>query len=123
MLTGFEKIVEERIRVAQRKGEFDNLDGAGKSLRQDDMSRVPQELRMAYKILKNADCLPPEVELHKEILTTEKMLSTLKDEQQRYKAIQKLNFLVMKFNTMTTRSIRFEIPQKYEESVLKKLEA
>ena len=123
MLTGFEKIVEERIRVAQRKGEFDNLDGAGKPLRQDDMSRVPQELRMAYKILKNADCLPPEVELHKEILTTEKMLSTLKDEQQRYKAIQKLNFLVMKFNTMTTRSIRFEIPQKYEESVLKKLEA
>jgi hypothetical protein len=30
MIPGFEKIVEERILIAQRKGDFDNLEGAGK---------------------------------------------------------------------------------------------
>jgi hypothetical protein len=121
MFTGFERLVEERILAAQRNGEFENLAGAGKPLASEDMSRVPQELRMAYKILKNADCLPPEIELQKEIVTTEKMLSSLKDEQQRYKAMKKLNFLIMKFNTMTNRSIQFEIPQKYEEALVRKM--
>ncbi|MFW5875018.1 MAG: DnaJ family domain-containing protein, partial [bacterium] len=62
IFTGFEKIVEERILAAQRRGEFDNLKGSGKPLEHEDLSRVPQELRLAYKILKNADCLPPEIE-------------------------------------------------------------
>lgn len=121
MNTGFEKLVEERILAAQRKGEFDNLEGAGKPLAPEDMSRVPQELRIAYKILKNADCLPPEIELQKEIITTEKMLAGVKDEQERYRVMKKLNFLIMKFNTMTNRSIRFEIPQKYEEALMSKM--
>ncbi len=121
MFTGFEKLVEERILAAQRNGEFKNLEGAGKPLAPESMSRIPQELRLAYKILKNADCLPPEVELQKEIITTEKMLSRLKDEQQRYKAMKKLNFLIMKFNTLTNRSIQFEIPQKYEEALVSKM--
>lgn len=121
MLAGFEKLVEERIRAAQRNGEFDNLEGAGKPLEPEDMSRVPQELRMAYRILKNADCLPPEIELHKEIVTTENMLAGLTDERERYKAMQKLNFLIMKFNTITNRSVRFEIPQKYEGVLVERM--
>jgi hypothetical protein len=121
MLTGFEKLVEERILAAQRNGEFDNLEGAGKPLKTEDLSRVPQELRLAYKILKNADCLPPEIELRKEIITAEKMLAGVKDEQQRFKMIKKLNFLIMKFNTMTNRAIQFEIPQVYEEAIISKL--
>lgn len=121
MFTGFEKLVEERILAAQRNGEFKNLEGTGKPLSSEDMSRVPQEFRLAYKILKNADCLPPEVALQKEIITTEKMLSSLKDEQQRYKAMKKLNFLIMKFNTLTNRAIRFEIPQRYEEALVSKM--
>ncbi len=32
MITGFEKIVEERIKQAQKNGEFDNLPGFGKPL-------------------------------------------------------------------------------------------
>lgn len=121
MFFGFERIVEERILAAQRNGEFDNLEGAGKPLKPEDMSRVPTELRMAYKILKNADCLPPEVELRKEIITTEKMLSGLKDTQERFNILKKLNFLIMKLNTMTNRSIPFEIPQKYEETLVERM--
>ncbi|MEE9495379.1 MAG: DnaJ family domain-containing protein, partial [Desulfobacterales bacterium] len=32
MIPGFTKIVEERIRRAQKKGEFENLEGTGKPL-------------------------------------------------------------------------------------------
>ena len=49
-------------------GEFDNLEGQGQPLKLEDDSHIPPELRMAYKILKNADCLPPELELRQEIV-------------------------------------------------------
>ncbi|MGM0451590.1 MAG: DnaJ family domain-containing protein [Thermodesulfobacteriota bacterium] len=123
MITGFEKLVEERILAAQRKGEFDNLEGAGKPLKKEDMSRVPQELRLAYKILKNADCLPPEVELKNEIVRTENLLADLEDEQERYQTIQKLNFLIMKLNTLRNTSVSTEIPQQYEQALLDRMAA
>lgn len=121
MLTGFEKLVEERILAAQRKGEFDNLEGAGKPLKVDDMNRVPQDLRLAYKILKNADFLPPELELKKEIVRTETLLAGLEDELQRYRTMQKLNFLIMKLNTMRKTSVALEIPQQYEEALMDRM--
>jgi len=66
MIQGFEKIVEERILKAQKKGDFENLIGSGKPLKLNENYYIPEELRLAYKILKNADCLPPEIELKKE---------------------------------------------------------
>ncbi len=121
ILTGFEKIVEERIRDAQRRGEFDNLEGAGKPLAHEDLSRIPQELRLAYKILKNADCLPPEIELRKEIVRTENMLAGMADEALRYRTLKKLNYLIMKLNIMRGGSAAREIPQQYEHKVVEHL--
>lgn len=121
VLTGFEKIVEERILAAQRNGEFDNLEGAGKPLEHEDLSRIPQELRLAYKILKNADCLPPEIELKKEIIRTETLLENMEDESLRYRTLKKLNYLIMKFNIMRGGSAALEIPQQYEHKVMDRL--
>ena len=70
MISGFEKIVEERIKKAMQKGHFDNLPCSGKPLDMDSDANVPEDLRIAHKILKNADCLPPEIELKKEIRKT-----------------------------------------------------
>ena len=47
----FAKIAEQRIREAIEQGEFDNLEGRGKPLDLRDESWVPEDLRMAYKIL------------------------------------------------------------------------
>lgn len=47
-------------------GEFDDLPGRGKPLPPDDLSRVPPELRTGFKLLRNAGCLPPELEARKE---------------------------------------------------------
>jgi hypothetical protein len=123
MLTGFEKIVEERIQQSIKKGEFDGLPGAGKPLSLEEFNNVPEDLRLAYKILKNADCIPPEIEIKKEILQTEALLETMTDVKERYITIKKLNFLILKLNASRSGSIKFEIPQKYESKLVDRLYA
>ena len=121
--TGFEKIVEERIRQAQREGHFDNLPGAGKPLPKEDLSHIPEELRLAYRILKNADCLPPEIELKKEIRQIEALLAGITDVQLKYRQIKKLNFLIMKLNMLRNGQVRFEMPQQYESALIDRVTA
>jgi hypothetical protein len=123
MIPGFNKIVEERIRKAQKKGEFKNLKGSGKPLDLLDDQAVAEELRLAYKILKNADCLPPEIELKKEIQQTEELLRGMGDTAAKYRTMKKLNYLIMKLNTLRNTSIEFEAPQKYSDKMIKKLES
>lgn len=102
---------------AQMEGEFDNLPGAGEPLALSDDRWIPEDLRLAYKILKNADCMPPEIELKKEILRTETLLAGMKDAAESYRLLKKLNFLILKFNTLRNGSISFEMPQQYMEKL------
>jgi len=113
LLAGFSKIVEQRIEQARRDGAFDNLPGVGKPLVLENDSHIPEDLRLAHKILKNAGCLPPEVELRKEIRRTEDLLADVKDVQQQYRLTQKLNFLITRLNMSRKTSITLEMPQKY----------
>ena len=123
MLPGFDRIIEERIRRAQQKGEFENLTGSGKPLVFKDDGHVAEELRLAYKILKNADCLPAEIQLKKEIKRTEELLSGMQDTAAKYRTLKKLNFLIMKLNAMGNMPIDFEMPQKYSAKLVERLEA
>ncbi len=123
MLTGFEKIVEERIRKAQIKGDFDNLTGSGRPLALENDHCVPADLRLAYKILKNADCIPPEIEVKKEIKRTEDILADMGETAEKYRTIKKLNFLIMKLNSIRNSSIVFEVPQKYMTKLTGRLES
>jgi len=118
-----ERIAEERIREAIQRGEFENLPGSGKPLKFDDELHIPDDLRMAYKVLKNADCLPPELELKKEIRTAEDLLSELKDEGEKYRQIKKINYLTMKLNTMRQGSVQWEEKQLYYEKIVEKVGA
>lgn len=120
---GFDKIVEQRILEALQKGLFDDLPGRGKPLRLEDDSRVPEELRLAYKILKNADCLPPELQLRKEIHQMEELLEAIPDERERYRMIKRINFKIMKLNMMGKGSPLLEEDQIYYLKVLEKAAA
>jgi hypothetical protein len=122
MMTGFEKIVEERIRRAFENGEFDNLEGTGAPLELEDDSNVPEDLRLAFKILKNAECLPPEVELRKDIERTEDLIAAMPETVEKYRALKKLNFLIMKLNAMRRTSIGNEVPQLYTSRAVEHLE-
>lgn len=121
MFTGFEKIVEERIRKAQQEGVFDNLPGAGKPLPSEDME-IPEDIRLAYKVLKNADFIPPELELRKEIRSMQELLSGMPETGEKYKTLKKLNLLVMKLNAMRGANVQFDIPQQYLSPVTERLE-
>lgn len=122
MIQGFEKIVEERILKAQKKGDFENLTGSGKPLKLNENYYIPEELRLAYKILKNADCLPPEIDLKKKISQTEDLLVGMQDTSEKYRILKKLNFLIMKLNTMRDTSIMYEMPQHYMEKLVGQME-
>ncbi len=118
---GFQKIVEEKIKKAQEEGLFDNLPGKGRPLELEDDSHVPEDLRLAYKILKNADCLPPELQLKKEIRQMEDMLEAIPDEKERYRLIKKINFKIMKLNMMGRRSPLLEETEIYYKKIVEKL--
>jgi hypothetical protein len=76
-------IAERKIREAMARGELDDLSGKGKPLaRDEDLSWVPEELRIAYKVLKNVGFVPTEVELSKEIVSLREMLMQLEDDEQ-----------------------------------------
>jgi hypothetical protein len=122
MFPGFSKIVEERIRRAQQKGQFKNLAGSGRPLKLEDDSHIAEELRLAYKILKNAECLPPEVELKKEIERTEELLRGMGDTAAKYRTLKKLNFLIMKLNSMRNLPIEFEVPQQYSAKLVERFD-
>jgi len=121
MLPGYQRIVEERIREAQQRGEFDNLPGRGKPLALEDDSHIPEDLRIAYKILKNADCLPIEILGKKEIHQMEELLASIPDEKERYTLIKKINYRIMKLNMMGKKSALFEENQVYYKKVIDKM--
>jgi hypothetical protein len=118
---GFDKIVERKIKEAMERGEFDELPGRGERLKLEDDSHVPEDLRLAYKILKNADCLPPELELKKEIRQTEDLLENVPDEKEKYRLIKRINFQIMKLNMGGKKSALLEDTQIYYKKVIDKL--
>ncbi len=62
-----QKLIEEKIREAIERGEFDNLAGKGEPLDLESYFATPEELRLGYSVLKSAGCVPEEVALQKEI--------------------------------------------------------
>ena len=119
----FERIAENRILEAIDNGLFDNLRGRGKPLKFEDESHIPPELRMAYKILKNADCLPPELELRKEIVQLQDLVASLPDEAEKLKQMRRLNFLIMKMNMSRSVSAQLLEHELYTPKILERLES
>ena len=66
-IMGLDALVEARIERALERGELTDLPGQGRRLSLDDDAGVAPELRLAYRILKNAGFVPEEVELRREI--------------------------------------------------------
>ena len=116
----FQKIIEKRILEAQKKGEFDDLPGSGEPISVEDDSHVPEDLRLTYKILKNANCVPPEVQLRKDIRKMEDMLEGMSDEKEKYRHIKRINFKIMQLNLMGKASPLLGDTELYYNKVLEK---
>ena len=117
-LAFIERLAEERIKKAQEEGAFDALPGQGRPLELDDDAHVPEDLRMAWRVLKNADCLPPEVLAQKEIHTARELLAGLTDEAERHRQMQRLNLMITRLNMSRRRPVELETQQEYYDKVV-----
>jgi hypothetical protein len=96
----FSSIAEQKIAEAMKNGEFDNLPGKGKPVPPDDMSHVPEELRIGYKVLKNAGIVPEEVHLNKEIVSLERLILFCRDDEEKKELNRKLTEKRLRFNML-----------------------
>lgn len=85
-----ESAIEERIKEAMARGEFDDLPGKGKPLDLDAYFNTPEDVRMAFSILKSNNFVPEEVEMMKEIADLKDKLDTCEVEDDREKLRSKL---------------------------------
>lgn len=99
----FSKEAERKMLEAIAKGELDNYKGKGEPFPEEFWDEgnplVPDDLKQAYKIYKNASILPEEVTLKKEL---EELRAKLKDENlsadERKTLIEKMNQKEVEFN-------------------------
>ena len=117
-----DKIAEARITEAMERGDFDNLPGAGQPLKLDDDQHIPQDLRVAYRILKNAGCIPPELELRQEIAAVEQLIPTLKGAMEKDKALRKSNYLMARLSAYRGRELDFRLQEDYYYKLRKKFQ-
>ena len=76
-------LAESKIRAAMERGEFDDLPGRGRPLEPDGCSRVPPSLRPGVRLLRNAGCLPPELEARKEVVRLGTLIAATGDPAER----------------------------------------
>jgi len=120
-LSYFWRIAEERILEAQRAGAFDDLPGKGKPLKLEDLSWVPEDLRIGYMVLKNAHVLPPEAELRKDIHTLEDLLKHVEDEGARRALAKTIQWKMIRLDMLKRRSMPFTSVRNYSRKLVDKL--
>ncbi len=118
-----ESLAEEKIQQGLRDGAFDNLPGKGRPLEMERLSSVPADLRIGYKVLKNAGYLPQELQLHKEIVTLGDLLRCCTDDGERKQLTRRLNEKKLRFDQlMEKRKLnRRGIFQRYRRRIVDKL--
>lgn len=112
-----EQLAERKIAAARDAGELDNLPGQGKPLDLDDAPLVPEDVRVAYRILKNAGFVPPEVDARREIAGLSRLLRFATDDAERRRAVAKLAVLSAKLEAGGRA-----LPASYRDALLDRLE-
>jgi hypothetical protein len=116
-----DQITETRIQEAIERGELRGLAGEGKPLPLDDDSAIPEELRAAYRILKNAGFLPPELQLRKEVREAEQLLQQL-PESERSRARARLELLQLRLAASRRQPINLLLEDHYRQRLLERLD-
>ncbi len=113
----FALIAERRIQEAIKNGLLDDLALKGQPIPHEDLSGVPEELRMGYKILKNAGYLPEELQLQQEILSIRDMLQVCTDPEGRSEARQKLTLRQLQYDMLMEKKGRSLASREYQEKL------
>ena len=115
--------VDVQVSAARERGEFDNLPGEGQPLQLDDDSAIPEELRVAYRILKNAGCLPPEQALRNEVTHVENLLLHVEDSGERRSLTNRLTLLKTRLEMQGGESNLLLQEAVYRDKIARRLSA
>lgn len=119
----FTNISEEKIRKAYEEGEFDELPSFGKPLPEENLEGIPKELRMAYRVMKNAGFSPDEMDVKKELMTIEDLIRRSEDELEIEQLRKKLNEKLLNYNSLLAKKrikTNSSVFKKYEHKIEKK---
>ncbi|MEZ2306455.1 DnaJ family domain-containing protein [Paraburkholderia sp. RCC_158] len=112
-------LVEQRIAAAAARGEFDDLPGAGAPLCLDDDALVPEEVRVANRILKNAGFVPPAVEQLRALRDLQAELNAVSDKATRRRLQARMLALDMALESL--RGSAMALPREYCRRIAERL--
>lgn len=92
-------LAEQRIHQAMEQGDFKDLAGKGKPLELEDVSHIPEDLRMSYKIMKNAGLIPEEMQLQGELIKLQNLIHLCENAGEKEKLTR----------TLTEKKLRFQM--------------
>ena len=116
-----DRLAEQRIEAAERRGEFEDLPGSGKPLDLETDALLPESLRAGYRLLKNAACLPPDLILRSEIRKVETLLDRAGTEDEAASARRRLQWLQLQLSSRGTRINLLAEEGRYRERMLRRL--
>lgn len=122
MLSIIQTIAERKIQQAMAEGSLADLSHwKNKPLPPDDMANVPEDLRMAYRLLKNAGYVPEEVAMQKEITRLEQVLAGCTDEKEKIRQLKRIGFLKTKLECRMGRTMELGEDGPYFNRVVDRL--
>lgn len=113
-------IAEQKIAQAIENGELKTSGWKNKPLKLEDDHMVPDDLKMAYKLLKNAGYIPPEIEQRKEITRLEELIAKTEDEHERLQQMRKLSVLLMKVDANRITPANISHDDEYYRKLVEK---
>ncbi len=115
------RIAEQRILEAMKTRKLTSEKWKNKPLPLDDDRHIPDDLKMAYKILKNSGYLPPEIEEKKEVQRLEELIAATEDEHERLRQMKKLNVLLMKIDAKRSKPSNIAQQDDYYRRVVERV--
>ncbi len=115
---------EQRIRKAYEEGEFNELPGFGKPMDLNDDAGIPEELKMAHRMMKNAGYSTEEAGLKQEMMRIEDLIRTCEDDVEAKSLHRELNEKVLKYNAMLSKKrvkTNSSVFKDYQRSIEDKL--
>lgn len=122
MLDALYRIAERRIAEAIENGTLKTEGWKNRPLPLEDDSFVPDDLKMAYKILKNSGYVPPEIEIRKEVQKLEDLIISTEDSHQRVKQMKKLDVLMRKIDAQRNKASSIEHDDAYYRKIVEKID-
>ncbi len=92
----------------------------GRPLTLDDDTLVPEDLRVAYRLLKNAGFVPAELTAHGEIRELEQLLQAAATDDERRRLLSRLNYLLTRAAAGRQRG-HLQVDEDYFEQIMERL--